>query len=445
MQHVRCKTLLSACPLKINLINHLVAYKMTGSSISDVCVMCCTPGVDGIIYNVEAIPELQNKCLDSLQIHIQSLTQRGTGVSEIGELAQEMAEANRRAGRGGQGTPAPQQNGTGRRSRSQRDEDTSDEDEVGSHQRRSSQVPEEDDDPAQRRLIRHRYRELINSVQQNREDILCPSSDKLTEVLKQADQLFNNVRQAREAALDAQFLVLATDLGKEKACQLQADGSTFDPSVYAEHLLTFMGLNRLEEEDSDEEGGYLPQDAWQRLGAKAQDCFRTAPSFRFMLGSFMAEPPPPRQRVERQRKAPNKEVKRIMPTQVKKVDESHQEATEKEVERILGYLQQYHQEDPNSPISYFEFVIDPRSFSRTVENIFHVSFLIRDGLARMYLDTDKLPYIAPVEQGEAEAGGSSSRQQCVISLSQANWKEIIQAFDIKEAMIGAPVPCTPVE
>lgn len=89
------------------------------------------------------------------------------------------------------------------------------------------------------------------------------------------------------------------------------------------------------------------------------------------MGSFHAEPPPPKQRVERQRKVPRKEVKRITPTQVgerklgqlntpaagyspmcatvirqlKKMVDSHQEATEKEVERILGYLKSYYQDD----------------------------------------------------------------------------------------------------
>lgn len=47
-----------------------------------------------------------------------------------------------------------------------------------------------------------------------------------------------SVRQAREAALDAQLLVLATDLGKEKASQLHAEGSAFDPSAFAEHLVS---------------------------------------------------------------------------------------------------------------------------------------------------------------------------------------------------------------
>lgn len=356
----------------------------------------------------------------------------------------------RRASRGGDesGTGTPRQNGVsggrgGARGAVAERGDAAvgggDDDEAGCS---PADMQDEDNDPARRREIRSKYRDLISSVQQNREDMLSPTNNKLTDVLEEANKLFAEVRQAREAALDAQLLVLATDLGKEKASQLHAEGSAFDPAAFAEHLLSFMGLNRLEEEDEDVEGGasggYLPQDAWQRVANRAQCCFRTAPSFHYMMGSFLAELPPPRQRVERQRKAPGKEAKRIMPTQLKRMEESHQEATEKEVERILGYLRSYFFDDPTSPISYYEFVIDPTSFSRSVENIFHTSFLVRDGLAKMYLDNHKLPCIAPVEEGEVEAGGASNRQQCVISISPKSWKELIEAFDITEPLIQAP-------
>ncbi|XP_017268414.1 non-structural maintenance of chromosomes element 4 homolog A [Kryptolebias marmoratus] len=305
------------------------------------------------------------------------------------------------------------------------------------------QDEDDENDLGLRREIRSKYRDLINSVQQNREDMLSPSNNKLTEVLEEANKLFKDVRQAREAALDAQLLVVATDLGKEKASQLFYEGSAFDPTAFAEHLLSFMGLNRLEDEEDDHQNeatrdGYLPKDAWHRLAKHTEGCFSTAPSFHYMMGSFHAEPPPPKQRVERQRRVPSKEAKRIMPTQLKKMEESHQEATEKEVERILGFLKSYHQDDPSSPLSYYEFVVDPNSFSRTVENIFHFSFLIRDGLARMYLDDDKLPCVAPVEEGEMEAAGSSTRKQCIISMSPKIWKEIVETFEIRETIIPPP-------
>uniref|UniRef100_A0A1A7Z1Z7 Non-structural maintenance of chromosomes element 4 n=1 Tax=Iconisemion striatum TaxID=60296 RepID=A0A1A7Z1Z7_9TELE len=307
----------------------------------------------------------------------------------------------------------------------------------------SAALQDDEDDinkQGQRREIRSKYRDLINSVQQNREDMLSPSNNKLTEVLEEANKLFKDVRQAREAALDAQLLVVATDLGKEKASQLFSEGSTFDPTAFAEHLLSFMGLNRLEDEEDDHQNegeGYLPKDAWHRLAQRTECCFKTAPSFHYMMGSFHAEPPPPKQRTERQRRAPNKEAKRIMPTQLKRMEESHQEATEKEVERILGYLKSYYQVDSSS-ISYYEFVIDPNSFSRTVENIFHTSFLIRDGLARMYLDDDKLPCIQPVEEGEIEDASTSTRNQCIVSISPKIWKELIDVFEIKETIIPPP-------
>ncbi|KAM9804223.1 non-structural maintenance of chromosomes element 4 homolog A [Neosynchiropus ocellatus] len=294
-------------------------------------------------------------------------------------------------------------------------------------------------DPAVRREIRVKYRELMNSIQEDRDEILNQTNNKLTEVLQEANRLFKSVRQPREAAMDTQLLVVASELGKEKAIHLIADGSTFDTSTFSEHLLTLMGLNRLEnaeEEDArgeDAADGYLPSDAWTRVARRAERCFSRTPTFHYMMGSFHADPPAPKQRIERQRKAPSKETKRIMPTQLKKMEESHQEATEKEVERILGYLKSYFQEDPTTPISYYEFVINPNSFSLTVENIFHTSFLIRDGLARIYLDKDKLPCIAPVEDGDGKEAGT--RRQSITSISQKMWKELIVAFDIEEPMI----------
>ncbi|XP_078079500.1 non-structural maintenance of chromosomes element 4 homolog A [Mustelus asterias] len=297
-----------------------------------------------------------------------------------------------------------------------------------------------DDDPNRRRMLRHQYRELINSVQQNREDMIRPNSNKLTEALEEANKLFSNVRQTREAALDAQFLVLATNLGQEKANQLHTDMMVFDPSVFAEELLTFMGLNRLETEgsdDDDESAGWLPKDAWTKLGNETQKYFKRAPAFHFMLGSFKSEPTVPRQRTERQKRVPTKEERRIMPTQLKKMDESHQEATEKEVERILGLLQEYFKSDPDTPINFFDFVIDPHSYARTVENIFHVSFIVRDGFAAIGLDQDKLPIIEPVSEGVDNERPQQQRQQTVISLSQQEWKEIIDTFEIADAMIPA--------
>ncbi|CAL8300033.1 unnamed protein product [Merluccius merluccius] len=332
-----------------------------------------------------------------------------------------------------------------KRARSSSDHDTSDGERRGLDQdagtRESQQDLNDEDDSSHRKEIRSRYRDLISSVQQNREDMLNQHGNKLTEVLYEANTLFKEVHQAREAALDSQLLVVASDLGKEKASQLFSEGLSFDTSAFVQHTLSFMGLNWLEEE---EEGGaattngFLPQDAWHKLASRAECCFKSTPSFHFMYGLFYAEPPPPKPRVERQRKAPTKEVQRIMPTQLKKMEASHQEATEKEVERIMGCLEHYHTQDPTAPISYYEFVINPDSFSRTVENIFHTSFLIRDGVARMYLDDDKLPCIGLVEDDAPQQEEASVRKQCVVSLSQKTWRELKDAFDITKSMIPPP-------
>lgn len=44
----------------------------------------------------------------------------------------------------------------------------------------------------------------------------------------------------------------------------------------------------------------------------------------------------------------------------------------------------------NSPINFWRLITNPESFSQTVENLFYVSFLIRDGTAAINRETGEL-------------------------------------------------------
>ncbi|XP_036769923.2 LOW QUALITY PROTEIN: non-structural maintenance of chromosomes element 4 homolog A-like [Manis pentadactyla] len=278
--------------------------------------------------------------------------------------------------------------------------------------------------------------------EENREDILN-ASDKLTEVLEEANTLFNGVSRAREAVLDAHFLVLALDLGKGKAKQLRSDLNSFDMLRYVETLLTHMGVNPLEAEEliRDEDSSdfeFIVYDSWKISGKTAENTFNKTHTFHFLLGSIQGGFPVPKPRTYRPRKNPKAEVKQAMPDQLQKMEASHQEATEKEVERILGLLQTYFREDPDTPMSYFDFVVDPHSFPRTVENIFHVSFIIRDGFARIRLDQDQLPIIEPInDESEGIDQNTQIRNQGIIALSYRDWEEIVKTFEISEPVIAS--------
>ena len=55
----------------------------------------------------------------------------------------------------------------------------------------------------------------------------------------------------------------------------------------------------------------------------------------------------------------------------------------KHVEFIMDCLVKEWKRNSKKPISFYHFVMDPQSFSNTVENIFYVSFLIKDGFVSL--------------------------------------------------------------
>ena len=63
------------------------------------------------------------------------------------------------------------------------------------------------------------------------------------------------------------------------------------------------------------------------------------------------------------------------PKQIQNLEQQEEESTTKDVKHILSHLKAVCRE--NGGMEYHQFLVDPNSFSRTVENIFHFSFLIK--------------------------------------------------------------------
>ncbi|XP_071947049.1 non-structural maintenance of chromosomes element 4 homolog A-like [Antedon mediterranea] len=288
-----------------------------------------------------------------------------------------------------------------------------------------------------KRDIRRQYRALTSETQKNRHELINPESTAgLHDVLDRANRLFDDVKLfkgTREAAMDSAFLVIASSLGKQSAQKLHTDLVMFDPREYVEKLKTYLSGRSLE----NTENRNITVEAWRNLGKEARLHFRKAPASHSLLGSFGHDQP------KKDRQIIRKKDKEIVPTAVPKqltsVVQSHQEVTTEEVGKIMAILQQYTNCSEGSevdPVSFFEFVINPQSFGQTIENIFYVSFLVKDGHVKVELDGDGLPVIFPCEPyKEGQSRQAVGKKQFMFSLTMEKWREIIEVMGLEEPLI----------
>jgi len=290
-----------------------------------------------------------------------------------------------------------------------------------------------------RRQVRSKYRDVLEDLQVNAKEYVDEGNFNITEKLLQVDKLYNSVTQTREAAMDSSTIAHIALLGKQKAQALKTDMFTFKPTEFAEKLVVFNGCKR---------GDQMPEDKWRQLGEHVRKYFKTAPSFTCMLGTFERAEYKGKEKTVRQKNAAEKEDFVKNKTKVKeltRMEKSNEETTAKMTEHVYMLLKKFYDSYDKEPVDFFEFTCDPKSFGRTVENIFYLSFLVREGLAKVFLDDDRLPVLEPVDRRKDAEGNLVQEQldtslfnQVVLSFSYPQWKEIVEVWGIETPAITKP-------
>ncbi|KZV63817.1 hypothetical protein PENSPDRAFT_757693 [Peniophora sp. CONT] len=284
--------------------------------------------------------------------------------------------------------------------------------------------------PEDKRRIRKQYRGLFLDDTGNTRKPNEFTAQELLDKVKLADNLFDEVQAPQEATLDSSFLLAASNMGAAKARAMKAGGGAFDVDDFVAKLLSYMGGGGAVEDTQDA----APLD-WEKIGRKGMAKSRRAPAMDFMLGPLQVEQ---KKRVMKQRARLEKnKADEVKPQEIKEDDIQRSEnETTKNVIMIKNLLEDKAGEQESGKINLFRFILNPNDFAQSVENMFHLSFLIRDGECALDIEDDGEPMIYICERPSAQDYTEGlKKQQLVLEFDMEVWETAKQLFDITEPMI----------
>jgi hypothetical protein len=333
------------------------------------------------------------------------------------------------------------------------EDDIEEDDEEEEEANAPSAQPEEDEhdnlrfynpnqDPEKRRRLRATLRDHQRMVDENKDEMVKPNN-LLLDALRKQDSIFGKVRQTADAALDSRFLVNASELaGKKLNSSLQGNaGVGIDLDQFVSKCIFFMksGGHIADQEDApavpvpeedDEDAGDEGLN-WALLGRQACfPCNKRPPTMSFLLGPLSVQKrvraTQRKARSQRQPVGPATRPQEIKEGDIQQTDTSNLSNLVKSIhsrlrahiesvdEKVSDELSEIPEDEVQTEdiaaasrryraavaptqelaVSLLDFAINPHDFGQTVENLFYISFLVREGNAKILKDEDGLPLLS---------------------------------------------------
>ncbi|KAF2071615.1 hypothetical protein CYY_007063 [Polysphondylium violaceum] len=279
----------------------------------------------------------------------------------------------------------------------------------------SQRLPEKTE--TERRKIRKDYRTLIQRVQGNKDDLIS-ESDSLLSVIHASDKIYTAVDTPREAALDSELLNLTSQYSLEKAQKLKVSLNTFDTLGFINRVKVKLG-------EAEEEDGDNNTDAWTKLGRELSKLYKTNPQFDFMYGPLELEKKVRQRKKAEETKDDEPIGKTVQAEKLESTATQESETTSTRVQVMRSYI------NKKKKVDFLDTVVDKNSYAHTIENVFYLSFLLKDGHVALEPDengTLTVPASRPPEEKDF-ADGRANIHHSVIKLDYNMWKQLSENID----------------
>ncbi|KAK6149211.1 hypothetical protein DH2020_016736 [Rehmannia glutinosa] len=260
-----------------------------------------------------------------------------------------------------------------------------------------------DDGAVERRVLRSKYLRFKNRISDERDDMSKVDSDKFKSMIEEVDSLHQLVQKPREQVADAEALFDITNTLVSSVKAYNNEGVT--PSDFVSCLLRDFGQEGGPNSSQDESRSLI---RWKDIGRVVSHVFRSAPGCCTMVGPMNTELKQRKVAVHR---------KRARPTDNERPEEEKTD-TDKNMATMFDILRRYRK------VKLENLILNRNSFAQTVENLFALSFLIKDGRAEISVDDAGCHLVSPRNAPSANAilSGEASYSHFIFRFDFRDWK-----------------------
>lgn len=272
----------------------------------------------------------------------------------------------------------------------------------------------------ERRFLRNRYLAVKSQIYDERDDLSKVDSDKFGSIIKEVESLHERVRNPREQVADAEALLDITSTLVTSVKSHANDGVS--PSDFTTALLSNFGLDRGSNADSARNTF-----SWSDAGLAISHAFREFPGSLTMVGPMESEMKQRKAAVHRKRTRPSEST---CPEELENQQEVKTD-TDKNMSTMFDVLRK------KKRVRLENLVLNRASFAQSVENIFALSFLVKDGRAEISVNESGHHFVSPRNAPTATsvASGNVSFNHFVFRFDFKDWKLMMSTVDPGEELI----------
>ncbi|KAL3569113.1 hypothetical protein D5086_029003 [Populus alba] len=264
-------------------------------------------------------------------------------------------------------------------------------------------------------------RRLLRS--HGREDVERVDSDKFNSIINQVEDLHKLVQKPREQVADAEALL---DITNSLVASVKAHGHDgITPSDFVNGLLRDFGRQDGPGTSADGSRNLI---AWKDIGVAVSHIFSSCPGCCTMVGPMDTELKQRKAVVGRRRTRPTGSVQ---PQEVNDSGAKERTDTDKNMATMFSILKN------KRSVKLENLVLNRNSFAQTVENLFALSFLVKDGRAEIKVNENGWHLVSPRNAPDAGkvVSGEVAYRHFVFRFDFKDWKLMISAVEVGEELM----------